>query len=158
MAHMMNNIGSQQSEGTQKLMQAVTHLLNHTASNLNAKIIYRKSDMLYKVDSDAAYLICSDAQSQVGGYHYFGNNDTNLFNGLVYILTTITKNVMASAAEEGLDRLFINADKAIPIRHTLIKMGNPHPPTPLKTDNTTAQGILIGKYRQTYSESIDMRF
>ena len=55
-------------------------------------------------------------------------------------------------------RFFMNVNKAIPIRHTLIKMGHPQPPTPLKTNNTTAQEILTGKFRQKRSKSIDMRF
>ena len=148
MAHMMNHIGSQKSKGTQKLMQAVTHFLNYAASNPNAQIIYRKSDMLYKIDSDAAYLVCPDARSRAGGYHYLGNADNNLFNG----------DVMASAAKAEVAGLFIKANKAIPIRHTLIEMGHPQPPTPLKTDNTTAQGILTGKFRQKRSKSIDIRF
>ena len=63
MAHMMNHVGLQKSKGTQKLMQAVTYFLNYAASNPNAKIIYRKRDMLYKIDSDVAYLVCPDARS-----------------------------------------------------------------------------------------------
>ena len=49
---------------------------------------------------------------------------------------------MASAAEAEVAGLFINASKAIRIRHILIEMGHPQLPTPLKTDNTTTQGIL----------------
>ena len=139
-------------------MQAVTHFLNYAASNPNAKIIYRKSDMLYKINSDAAYLFCPDARSRAGGYHYLSNADNNLFNGPIYILATIIKNVMASAAEAEVAGLCINANKDIPIRHTLIEMGHPQPPTPLKTDNTTAQGMLTGKFRQKQSKLIDMRF
>ena len=65
---------------------------------------------------------------------------------------------MVSVAEAEVAGLFINANKAIPITHTLIKMGHPQPPTPLKTDNTTAQGILMEKFRQKRSKSINMRF
>ena len=36
---------------------------------------------------------------------------------------------MASAAEAEVAGLFMDANKAIPIRHTLIKMGHPQPPT-----------------------------
>ena len=115
MAHMMNHIGSQKSKGTQKLMQAVTHFLNHAASNHSAKIVYRKSYMLYKISSDAAYLVCPEATSRAGGYHYLGNADNNLFNGPIYILATIIKNAMASAVEAEVAGLFINANKAVPI-------------------------------------------
>ena len=65
---------------------------------------------------------------------------------------------MVSAVEAEVASLFMNANKVIPIRHTLIKMGHPQPPTPLKTDNTTAQGILTKQFRQKRSKSIDMRF
>ena len=140
-------------------MQAVIHFLNYVASNPNTKIIYRKSDMLYKIDSDAAYLVCSDARSRAGGYHYLGNADNNLFNnGPIYILATIIKNSMVSIAEPEVLDLSSNANKAIPIRHTLIKMGHSQPSTLLKTNNTTAQGILTGKFRQKRSKSIDMCF
>ena len=65
---------------------------------------------------------------------------------------------MASAAEAEVAGLFMNAQQAVPIRHTLIEMGHTQPPTPLITDNTTAQGILTGKFKQKRSKSIDMRF
>ena len=81
----MNHIGSQRNKGTQKLMKVVTYFLNYAASNPDAKIIYRASDMLYKVDSDAAYLVCSDARSRAGGYHYLVNKDNNSFNGPITI-------------------------------------------------------------------------
>ena len=142
----------------------MTHFLNYAASNPNAKIIYRKSDMLYKIDSEAVNLVCLDARSRAGGYCYFGNANNNLFNGPIYILATIIKHVMASAsaaeaeAEAEVAGLFMNANKVIPIRHTPIKMGHPQPPTPIKADNTTAHGILTGNFRQKGSKLIGMRF
>ena len=129
-------------------MQAVTHFLDYAVSNPSAQIIYPKSDMLYKIDSDTAYLVCPDVRSRAGGYHYLGNADNNLFNG----------DVMASAAKAEVAGLFIKANKVIPIRHTPIKMGHPQPPTPIKADNTTAHGILTGNFRQKGSKLIGMRF
>ena len=67
--------------------------------------------MLYKIDSDVAYLVCPEARSRAGSYHYLGNADNNLFNGPIYNLATIIKNVMASAAEAEVAGLFINANK-----------------------------------------------
>ena len=49
---------------TQKLMQVVIHFLIYAESNHTVKIIYHKSDILYRVDSDTAYLICPDAHSR----------------------------------------------------------------------------------------------
>ena len=87
--------------------------------------------MLYKIDSDAAYLVCPAVKSRAGGYHYFGNKDNNLFNGPIYVLVKIFKSVMASPAEAEVTGLFMNAHKAIPICHILIYMGHPQPLTPL---------------------------
>ena len=92
--------------------------------------------------------MCPDARLREGGYHYLGNNDKNLFNGLIYMLAKIIKNVMASAAEAGVAELFMNVQQAVLIRHTLIKMRHPQLPPPLITDNTTAQGILTGQFKQ----------
>ena len=105
-------------------MQAATYLLNYAASNPNTKIIYSKSDMLYKIDSDAAYVVCPDARPRAGGFQYLGNADNNLSNGSFYILATVIKNVIASAAKTEVADLSINTNKAIPIRHTLIEMGH----------------------------------
>ena len=113
--------------------------------------------MLYKVDSNIAYLVCSDTQSRAGGYYYLVNTDNNLFNEPIYISATIIKNVMASAVEAEVAGLFMNTNKAIPIRYRLIKMGHPQPPTPLKTDNTTAQGVLTEKFRHKSSKPIYMQ-
>ena len=50
---------------------------------------------------------------------------------------------MSSAAESKVAGLFMNAQHIVPICLTLKKMGHPQPPTPLRTNNITAQGILI---------------
>ena len=43
--------------------------LNYPASNQDAEIIFCVSNMLYKIDSNAAYLVCPETQSQASGYH-----------------------------------------------------------------------------------------
>ena len=52
----------------------------------------------------------------------------------------------------------MNAQEALPIRRCLIELGHPQPPTPLKTDNSTAQGFINGTIKQKRSKSFDMRF
>ena len=80
--------------------------------------------MFYKIDSDAAYLVCPEAWSRTGGYHCLGNKTDNLFNVPIYILDKIIKNVMASAAEAEVAGLFMNAQQAVPMRLTLGDMGH----------------------------------
>merc|ERR1712069_26577 len=52
----------------------------------------------------------------------------------------------------------MNAQLAAPMRTTLEELGHPQPPTPIKTDNTTANGIINGTVKQQRSKAIDMRY
>jgi len=65
---------------------------------------------------------------------------------------------MASAAEAEVGALYTNAQEAIAIRQCLIELGHPQPPTPMKMNNSTAQGILTGTIKQKQTKAIDMRF
>ena len=51
--------------------------------------LFRASEMLYKIDSDAAYLVNPDVRSRAGGYHYLGNTNNNLSNGPIHVLVKI---------------------------------------------------------------------
>ena len=58
--------------------------------------------------------------------------------------------VLSSAAEAEYGRIFIKAKEGVPIWTTLKELGHNHPKTvtPLKTDNSTAHGIVHNKKRQ----------
>ena len=91
MLHALNNIASSKSKGTQTTWEAVKYFLNYAASNPDAEIIFCASEMLYKIDSNAVYLVCPEARSRAGGYHYLRNIDNNLFNGPMHVLAKIIK-------------------------------------------------------------------
>lgn len=55
---------------------------------------------------------------------------------------------MASAVEAEVGALFMNAQEAVVIHTCLEEMGYPQPSTPLKTDNSTAKGIITGTIKQ----------
>ena len=158
MLHALNDIATATSKGTEATLAAVEYFLNYAASNPDARIRYIASEMILQAISDAAYLVCPNARSRMGGYHFLGNKDRKLFNGPLLVLAKIIKNVMSSAAESEVGALYINAREDAPIRTTLIEMGHPQPATPLTTDNNTAEGILNGTLKQKRSKSIDMRF
>jgi hypothetical protein len=46
-----------------------------------------------------------------------------------------------SAAKAKLGALYTTTKEMVPLCHTLIKMGQPQPCTPIQTDNSTAVGI-----------------
>ena len=91
MLHALNDITSSKIKGTQTMWEAVKYFLNYAASNPNAEIIFCASDMLYKIDSNTAYLVCPEARSRAGWYHYLGNADGNLFNRPIHLLAKIIK-------------------------------------------------------------------
>jgi sulfur transfer protein SufE len=47
--------------------------------------------MILTVHSDVAYLVAAKARSRAAGYHFFGNKDGKLFNGLIFVLAKIIK-------------------------------------------------------------------
>jgi hypothetical protein len=52
------------------------------------------------------------------------------------------KNVMSSAAEAELGALYLNAKETVYLRQILHEIGHYQPPTPIQTDNTTAEGVV----------------
>ena len=144
MLHTLNDTATATSKGTEATLAAIEYFLNYAASNPDARIRYIASKMILQAISDATYLVCPNARSRMGGYHFLGNKDHKLFNGPLLVLAKIIKNVMSSAAESEVGGLYMNAREDVPIRTTLIEMGHPQPATPLTTDNNTAEGILNG--------------
>jgi hypothetical protein len=158
MLHALNDIACAVTKGTQATLNATTYFLNYIASNPLPRVRYRASEMILHVESDAAYLVCPEARSRAGGYHYLGSRDGTNFNAPIFVQARVIKNVMASAAEAEVAALYLNAQEALPIRQCLIDLGHPQPATRMNTDNQTATGILRGTIKQKRSKAIDMRF
>ena len=68
------------------------------------------------------------------------------------------KNVMSSAAEAELGALYIVAQEAMYIRIILEELGHKQPPTPIQTDNSTAEGVVNNKVQPKRTKAMDMRF
>ena len=103
--------------------------------------------MILLVDSDAAYLVLPNAKSRIAGYFQLNEHlDRILYpniNGAILVEYKILKHIVLSAAEAKKAGLFHNAQVSIPICHILEHLGHPKPPTPIKTDNSTALGFII---------------
>ena len=65
---------------------------------------------------------------------------------------------MGSAAAAEVGGLYMNALELSPMRTTLEKLGHPQPATPLKTDNSTVDGIMNKTIKQRQSKAMDKRF
>ena len=66
--------------------------------------------------------------------------------------------MVASVAKAEVRGLFHNGQTVVPLRITLHKLGFSQPPTPIKTDNSAAKGIVTAMVRQNRSKTIYMRF
>lgn len=152
---------------TAKVAEDVVYFLNCAATHPSAALKYHASGMVLHVDSDASYLSVSKARSRVGGHHYLSSRSPEQTktpisdpppNGPIYAVCSFMKNVMSSAVEAEMGGLFVNGQEAIILRTILEELGHHQPPTPIKTDNSTAAGIANNSIRQRRSRSMDMRF
>jgi hypothetical protein len=166
----LGDIATQQANGTEATMEAVTQLLNYAATHPDPMVRFHRSDMQLEVATDSLYLSVSKARSRAGGYHYLGNKRPNPelppkptdplpeMNGAVHVHCSILPMVVSSAAEAEVGGCFYNARDAAVLRLALEEMGHPQPPTPIECDNTTSVGILNDSVRQRRSKAMDMRF
>jgi hypothetical protein len=118
--------------------------VDYLVTNPDATIIYHKSDMILHIHSDASYLSVSHARSNFVGLFYCGNKhpQADKLNGSILNASVVIKNVVASAAKSEVGSCFQNAQSGAPLRVSLAEVGHQKPATPLKTDNSTAFGIL----------------
>jgi len=65
---------------------------------------------------------------------------------------------MTSAAEYEIGAAFTNAQSSLPIRQSLLDLGHPQPPTPICTDNSTANGFLNETIKSKLTKAIDTQF
>jgi hypothetical protein len=113
-------------------LSLVKGLLDYVATNPDAILTYKKSDMVLAVHSNASYLRKPSAQSQVGNHFFCSSNIKDPpDNCAVLNISKILKAVMTSAAKADLGALYINAWEAIPMQMLLKEMGHKQPPTPI---------------------------
>ena len=158
----LNEISKSQANPTQATLDECQQLLDYANTYQNVSVRYRASAMILNVEKDAAYLVLPKAKSRLAGYYYMGYNrqaqTTREVNGAILVECKTIDHVVASAAEAETAGLFHNAQRTIPIRRILIALGHPQPPTPIKTDNSTAHGFTYDNINQKRSKSWDMRY
>ena len=66
-------------------------------------------------------------------------------NGAIHNVAEIFKVVMSSATEAEMGALYIHGRKAVEERNILEELGHPQFPTPIQTDNSTAEGMINKK-------------
>ena len=158
----LNELSTEQASPTTNTLQKIKQLLNYVATYPNTILQFHASDMTLHVDSDAAYLVLPNAKSRIAGYFYLSNHPkfhiALKLNAPVIVECRTLRHVVASAAETETRGLFLNARTTLPIREMLHTLGHPQPPTPIKTDNSTANDFVSKNLKQKRSKSWDMRY
>jgi hypothetical protein len=153
----LNDIATEQTKATEKTQAATNQLLDYFATHPDTTIRYHASDMILDIHSDASYLSVSNSRSRLGGLLLCGEppQEDNL-NGSILNVASVIKNVVASADESEVGVCFQKSQSRAPLRVTLAELDHIQPPTPLRTDNSTAFGILNETIKQTKSKAMDM--
>jgi hypothetical protein len=156
----LNDIAMEQTKATEKTQAATNQLLDYLATHPDVTIRYHASDMILHIHSDASYLSVSNARSRLGGLFFLGNKspEQDILNGSILIVASVIKNVVASSAESEVGACFHNAQSGAPLRATLTELGHTQPPTPLRTDNSTAFSILNKAIKKKRSKAMDMLY
>lgn len=144
---------------TTKTMQETKQLLDYLATQEQAVLTYRASDMVLACHSDASYLCEPKARSRVGG-HFFLSNDVEVppNNEVILNVAHVIKHVMPSATEAKLSALYVMAREAVYIRIVLKEICHMQPPTPMQMDNAMAGRVINGKIQTKRTKAMDMRF
>ena len=158
----LNEIASMQAHPTEQTKQKAQQLMDYLHTYPNAYLRYTASDMILHVDSDAAYLVAPKARSRVAGYFHLSDHPNITkhpkLNGAILVECKTLRHVVSSAAEAEVAGIFHNAGMAIPLRRFLEALNHAQPPTPIKTDNSTATGFIYDNIHQWCSKSCDMRY
>ena len=152
----LNTLSSQQAAPTKTTMDKAQRLMDYAATYPDAYLRYYASNMVLHCDSDASYLVMPKARSRYAGFFYF-KTDNEQLNAPIHIECKTLKHVVSSAAEAETGGIFGNAQFCIPLRYILEAMNHTQPPTPLKTDNSTALGYIHNNIQLKRSKSWDMR-
>ena len=155
----LSALASKQAAPTEKTMQKCLQFLDYAASQEDAIVTYRASNMRLGIHSNALYLSEPKAQSRASGHMFMaGTEDLPINNGAVLNISQIIRAVMSSAAEAKLGALFINAKMVVSMQHTLEEMGHLQMRTPIQTNNLTAHTLLTNKILPKVLKTMDMQF
>jgi len=143
---MLTPLSALTSKQAAKMMQNCLQFLDYAASQDEAIVTYRASNMKLSIHSDTSYLSEPKARSRAGGHMFMaGLEEIPIDNGAVLNISQIIKAVMSSAAEAELGALFIIAKTAVSMQQTLKEMGHPQPRTLIQTNNSTAHALLTNR-------------
>jgi hypothetical protein len=139
-------LAAEQVSPTLATMTHLNCLLGFVSSHPNGRKVYRASDMIICVHSDASYLSRPRAWSVAGSTHYMGSPAMTFLadDPIKHPISThsICIPVICSfVAEAEHGGLFVTARIAVDERNILADLGHPEPATVIFCDNEVAIGL-----------------
>ena len=96
----LSAIAGEQAKPMKKMLERIQQLFDYTASQEEAVLTHRASDMILAIHSIASYLSEMLVRSRAGGHHFqLENVELPSNNGAILNLSMDIKAVMSSAAE-----------------------------------------------------------
>jgi len=151
-------LSSQQPAPAAATMRAAYRLLGYAKLHPNHITVFKPSDMILRVHSDASYLNRPKSGSTAGGFHYLGTSDPTFYNGPVFCHCTRIPVCCAAVSEAEYAGVFCNGQVVVDERTILSSLGHPQHTTTIFCDNECAVGLAEMTVRPKKSKSIDMRF
>ena len=156
-------LAAEQASPTLSTMTRLDRLLGFVSAHPNGRKVYRASDMILCVHSDASYLSRPRAGSVAGSTHYMGSSAMTFLadgpiNHPISTHSTRIPVVCSFVAEAEYGGLFAAARIAVDERNILADLGHPQPPTVIYCDNEVAIGLANRTVCPKMSKSLDMRF
>ena len=140
-------------------MKKVLLFLDYAASQEEEVVTYHARNIVLACHIDALYLSELVARSRVGGNFLLSNYAIMPANNdAVLNIAQIIKTVMRLAEEAEIGAMFINSQKTVPQRMTLVEMGHLQPITPIQTDNSAVHAVVINNVQPRRTKAMDMRF
>jgi hypothetical protein len=128
----LSALASKQAAPTEATMEKCLQFLDYAASQEDAILTYKASNMVLAIHSNASYLSKPKACSQAGGCMFMaGLEEILTINGTVLNILQIIRALMSSAAKAKLDALFINAKTAVLMHRMLVELGHQQMQTPI---------------------------
>jgi hypothetical protein len=161
-------LASEQADPTLSTMLRLNHILGFVSSHPNGRKIYRASDIILRIHSDASYLSRPRAGSVIGSFRYLGyfysfnpHADDIPINHPVSVHSTKIPVVVSFVAEAKYASLYAFARIALDERRILAdlnSLGRSQPPTVISCNNKCAIGLANRIVTRKMSTSLDMRF
>jgi hypothetical protein len=155
----VGKVSSEQAQPTEQVLLDAERVLQYLSMYPNNQLVYKASDMILHIHSDASYLSRTKSRSVGGGYFYLGwHNQLDKINGPLLATSFIIGVVCQAVMEAEYAACFTNGQTAVRLRTILEAMGYPQPATPLQCDNQCAVGIANDTLTSRKSKSIDMNY